>query len=188
MSRTHSPTPRTVVIRNSDATRSNKRFQSALRCIFWCGLLFAPLTFWWVVSSAKVVRAELALGKGDFQDALMLATQELQADHNSDRALMVAGSACLALRNHVAAKSFFSRVSTGNPQLLSLAQRELGSIALEAGRAAEAEELLRKSLRIVPNDPTTLNHLIYLLKLEGRSWEARGLVLERLHSDQCNPF
>ena len=182
MSRTHSPTPRTVVIRNSDATRSNKRFQSALRCIFWCGLLFAPLTFWWVVSSAKVVRAELALGKGDFQDALMLATQELQADHNSDRALMVAGSACLALRNHVAAKSFFSRVSTGNPQLLSLAQRELGSIALEAGRAAEAEELLRKSLRIVPNDPTTLNHLIYLLKLEGRSWEARGLVLERLHS------
>ena len=182
MSRKHSPTPRTVVIRNSDATRSNKRFRSAWRCGFWCGLLFAPLAFWWLVSSAKVVRAELALGKGDFQDALMLATQELQADHKSDRALMVAGSACLALRNLVAAKSFFSRVSTGNPQFLSLAQRELGRIALNAGGAAEAEEWMRKSLQIVPNDPTTLDQLIYLLTLEGRGWEARGLVLERLRS------
>ena len=182
MSRYRKPTPRAVVIRDSKVTRSTDLFWSAWRRCFWCGLVLAPLAFWYVASSFRIVQAEQALGRGEFQDALMLATQELQADHRSDRALMVAGAACLAMRDQSAAKSFFSRVSTDNPRLLSLAQRELGRIALDSGRATEAEELLRKSLRIVPNDPTTLDQLIYLLTLEGRSWEARGLVLERLHS------
>jgi len=181
MSRYRQQTPRTVANRDLK-TKSTHRFRFAWQRCFWCGLVLAPIALWYVASSFRIVQAEQALGRGEFQVAFMLATQELQADHNSDRALMVAGSACLTLPNISAAKSFFSRVSKSRPRLLSLAERQLSRIALDAGQAAEAEELLRKSLRIVPDDPTTLDQLIYLLTLEGRSWEARALVLERLHS------
>ena len=182
MSRYHQPPPRVAVIRDSKTKRSVQGFRLVLQRCFWCVLVLSPLAFWHVAASRRIVLAEQALAQSEFPFALMLATQELQADHSSDRALMVAGMACQGLQNPSAAQSFFLRVSTGNQQLQSLAQRALGRVALDAGRAAEAEEWMRKSLQIVPNDPTTLDQLIYLLTLEGRAWEARGLILERLRS------
>lgn len=182
MSRYHQPPSRVTALRDSQATRSTQRIRTALRRSFWFALVLTPLLFWYVVSLDRLVQAEEAFAKGDYREALTQATQELHADPQSDRALTVAGMACLALHNPSAANSFFSRVSASNPHLLSLAQRELGRIALDSGRVAAAEGWLRKSLELVPNDPTTSDQLIYLLMLEGRSEEARSRVLERLHS------
>ena len=163
------------------------RVKSLLRASVCCLLALAPLFYWYVVSSYRVAQAEQALGQRDYRQALTLAVHELRTNSNSDRALAVAGSASVALRNPAMASSYLLRISTRYPQLKSLALRDLARIALDAGHASEAESLLRQSLEIAPHDPTALDQLIYLMTLEGRTWEVRGLILERLRSGIVTP-
>lgn len=153
------------------------------RLYFWCAVIIGSIALWFVyVSSSRIVLAEHELARRDFRNALRLAFEELQADENSDRALIIAGLAYQTARDFSAARACFMRVSSRYPSLQSIAQRELSRILLDAGRVSESEELLRKSLQIVPNDPATIDLYIYLLTLEGRSWEARQLILDQLRA------
>ena len=96
----------------------------------WCCLVLAPLPLWYAaVSSSRIVQAERALGRGDLRQAFLLATEELQTGRRSDRALMVAGAACLAARELSGARTFLEQVSADDPRLFSQAQRELGGPA-----------------------------------------------------------
>jgi len=158
------------------------------RSLLWYGCVMVPLVLWYlVIANGRMVLSERALGRGEFREAFTLAMEELQADPFSDRALMVAGSVCRSLNDPAGAKSFFERVSQDHPPFVSQVERELGRIALDSGFASEAEERLRKCLEITPDDSACLDHLIYLLTLEGRSWEARQLVLNRLRSGVVTP-
>src|SRR5207249_6632152 len=129
---------------------------------------------------------ELALSRGDYREALELSDRELQSNPVSGRALAVAGSACAARKDPAAAMAYLKRVPHSESHLIGGAEGKLGWLAFETGRVSEAEEWLRKSLETAPNDPTTLDQLIYLLALEGRTWEARNLIFERLRSGTVN--
>ncbi|MDB5385761.1 MAG: putative system TPR-repeat lipoprotein [Planctomycetaceae bacterium] len=146
-------------------------------------LTISVTSLWYaIVSSATIVQAELALGRGDAVQALAFANQVLRIDPHSDRALTVAGSASLAMQDVAWAQIFFEQVTDRDPRLSSVAQRELGRIALNAGQPVRAEELFRQSLQSAPGDTLTQDQLIYLLTLEGRGWEARALILDRLRA------
>lgn len=181
------PTPRAAQASgNPGTTRTMNaaRVDSASRGVWIVTFLAIVSTCIWyyIAASSVIVQAELALGRGDILNALGLASQELRTHPDSDRALMVAGSASLARKDLGTAKACFERVSDKRPQLFALAQRESGQIALNAGYPFLAEGLLRRSLQITPNDVQTQNQLIYLLTLEGRIWEARELIFEQLRA------
>jgi tetratricopeptide (TPR) repeat protein len=138
---------------------------------------------WYALAvSSRIVQAELALGRGDVRSAIVLAVEELRTHPNSDRALMIAGSASLAMQDFGSAMGYFGQVSANDKRLSARSQRERGQIALNSGHMVLAEELLRKSLLTAPGDSTTLDQLIYLLTLEGRGWEAREMIFDRLRS------
>ncbi len=164
---------------------STDRTIFAVRRRAWCGVMVAVAAgAAWVyfVSSSPLVQAEFAFRRGDHREARELATRILRADATSDRALVIVGSASLAIRDAVAAKSYFERVSAGNGPDFGQAQRELGQIAIGSGHAVRAEEHLRKSLEVDPYDSAALDQLIYLLSLEGRNWEAFTLAVDRLRA------
>ncbi len=144
-------------------------------------ILIAAMGYLWA-GTPRVVRAERALGCRNFRDALVLAAEELRANPGSDRALAVAGTACLALNDAATAEAYFRRIGRLDPASYRLALQALGRIALNSGQAIAAEELLRSSLELDTNDATTRDQLIYLLTLEGRDWEARQWILEQFRS------
>lgn len=151
------------------------------------GLVCAIGFVWcWAVSTSVIRSAERALGRGDFQSALDFSRKALQLEPFSGRALVVAGSACIGLKNPFAAAEYLRRVPQSERQLFALSQSELGWLAFEAGRVSEAEERLRGALVLVPDDPSTTDRLIYLLALEGRTWEARHLIFKRLQNGAVN--
>ncbi len=177
------PVPQVVFNGKSPAAIPTTRSLSTIPDWFWALLVIALGSAWFArVSLPVIVQAELALGRADFGSARLVATQELRTHARSDRALVVAGSASMAMQDISSAQAYFQRVSSNDPRLDSMAQQYLGRIALNAGHVLRAEELLLKSLHIVPNDAAVQDQLIYLLTLEGRGWEARALALDRLRS------
>ncbi len=175
--------PRTVRTGRSTRSKTPDHCRPAVPVWFLVTLAIVLSSTWIVVTtSTAIVRAELALGRGDLRTARRLAAQELRTHPGSDRALTVAGMASLAMQDVSSAQAYLSRVSTHDPLLFSVSQRELGRIAMNSGRVVLAEESLRKSLEVAPGDAATLDQLIYLLMLEGRGWEARALVLDRIRS------
>ncbi|MBC7822107.1 MAG: tetratricopeptide repeat protein, partial [Planctomycetaceae bacterium] len=148
--------------------------------------IFITLLLFASVSNSSIRKAELALSRGNYREALDLANKELQSHPLSGRALAVAGSACLARNDPAAAVAYLKRVPDDEKQFIGVLQSQLGRLAFEASRVSEAEERFRESLKAAPNDPTTLDQLIFLLALEGRTWEARQLILERLRSGTVN--
>lgn len=152
-----------------------------------CGLIiFAAGLLCWRASNSEIRRAELALSRSEFHEALTLAEVALRSEPTSSRGLVVAGLACVALKNPTAAYQYLTRVSNSDRTLLGIAQRQLGEIAFAAGRVSEAETWLRKAREAAPDDPRVLDQLIYLLTLEGRTWEARNLIFEQFRAGRVN--
>ena len=150
-------------------------------------LVVAVAVVWfWSVSNSAIRSAELALSRGDFQEALELSDKELQSNPTSGRALTVAGLSCLALKNPPLAQQYLMRVSQDEKTLIGVVQSKLGGLAFAAGRVSEAEDLFRQSLESFPHDLATLDQLIYLLALEGRTWEARQLIFKQLRAGVIN--
>lgn len=175
--------PHTERTGRSTSLKTPEHRRPAISVWFLALLVIALCSIWVVVvSSAVIVQAERVLGRGDLRSARRLAAQELRARPSSDRALAIAGMASLGMQELSSAQACLSRISTRDPLLFCLSQRELGRIAMNSGRVVLAEELLRKSLEVAPGDAATLDQLIYLLMLEGRGWEARALVLDRIRS------
>ena len=186
MSRRRRPDRKSPPLRHS-TIESQPPLARHTRRLVGSGLAIAAVVLWFSsISNSDIRNAELALSRGDYQKALEFSEKELRSNPASDRALTVAGSACLALKNPVAARDFLKRVSPNEKRLVGVAQSLLGRLAFESGRVSEAEEWLRKSLESAPQDSATLDQLIFLLALEGRSWEARQLIFERLKSGTVN--
>lgn len=149
-------------------------------------LIFVAGLLCWRVSNLEIRRAEIALSRHEFHEALMLAEVALRSEPTSSRGLVVSGLACVALKNPTAAYQYLMRVSDSDRTLLGVAQRQLGEIALDAGRISEAEAWLRKAREAAPDDPMVLDQLIYLLTLEGRTWEARSLIFDQFRAGRVN--
>ncbi len=151
-------------------------------------LLFASLCVGLIyfASTRDIVQAELAWGRGDYRQAKALSQRVLKFDPTSDRALAVAGSSSLALRDPEAAQSFLKRVTQQDSHLFGVAQRDLGRLAIHAGDVLRAEKCLRNSIAATPGDAVAWDQWIFLLMLEGRSWEAHEAVAKRLQSSIIN--
>lgn len=174
--------------RPPEPTDRNRRSRDFWRCTITFGIVVVALMAWTATASrSSLVRAELAYGAREYESAMALAAAELQSDPKSDRALMIAGSVLIAKRDFAAARNYFSRISESDPFLFSKAQLELGRIAILAGQASEAESRLRTAYRLNPSDPGTLDQLIFLMTLEGRSWESRQLALQAIQSGMATP-
>ena len=186
MSRRNRPHRKAVPL-NPSTTESAPLLVPETRHFVVSGLaIFITLLWFGAASNSGIRKAELALSRGNYREALELSDKELQSHPGSGRALAVAGSACVAMKKPVAAMAYLKRVPHSERHLFGGVQSQLGRLAFEAGRVSEAEAWFRKSLETTPHDPSTLDQLIYLLALEGRSWEARQLIFERLRSGTVN--
>lgn len=186
MSRRHKPNRKSSPL-DSSTTKPALLSATDSRQLVVLGLVVIITVLWFTsVSNSDIRKAELALSRGDYREALELSDKELQSHPLSGRALAVASSACIARKDPAAALAYLNRVPDGERRFIGGAQSQFGRLALEAGHVSEAEEWLRKSLEAAPNDPAALDQLIYLLALEGRTWEARQLIFERLRSGAVN--
>ena len=183
MSQERVSNPRVPAVGLSNSKGPIERPIGFWRFLVWYFIALTPIAAWViVVSNSTIVRAERAFSARQYQVAVTLATRQLRDDQTSNRALMVAASAFAAMQDHSTARGYFSRVSADGASLFGLAQRELGRIAILAGQASAAEEHLRAALGVAPDDRGTLDQLIFLLTLEGRSQESRALALTAIRS------
>ncbi len=186
MSRRNSPNRKAVPLNPSTTEPAPLLVPETRQFVVFGLAIFITVLWFGSVSNSGIRKAELALSRGNYQEALELSDKELQSNPVLGRALAIAGSACVAMKKPAAAMAYLQRVPDSERHLIGGVQSQLGRLAFEAGRVSEAEEWLRKSLESTPNDPATLDQLIYLLALEGRSWEARQLIFQRLRSGTVN--
>ena len=186
MSRRHRLNRKPSALPRSTSECASSSVLEVRRLIAW-GLV-SVITLLWTgaVSNSAIRKAEVALSRGEYREALKLSDRELQSDPLSGRALAVASSACAAMNDSSAAMAYLQRVPQSDSPLIADAQSKMGMLAFQAGHIREAEEWFRKSLTTISNNSQTMDQLIYLLAMEGRTWEARQLIFEQLRSGIVN--
>jgi tetratricopeptide (TPR) repeat protein len=119
---------------------------------------------------------------GRHAEAERLAQEYLQQVPDSSPALLIAGEAAVKLQEDARALDYFSRVpqdgtAYGLRALFGRAQR-----LLRAGRAREAEESLRRVVQAWPTFQPAVRELVYILEVEGRTWEALPYLWQIIRS------
>lgn len=155
---------------------------------FWLLGIAVVLSAWYLNQTySRIARAERAFARGDLETAMLLASEELEARPESDRGHLIVGLVYVAIRDYSAAQPELERVSSKDPTLYSVSQRELGRIAFEFGQASAAEKYLRQAIDQNPNDPDAIDQLILLLSLEGRSSEVSHWAENRVQAGLATP-
>lgn len=136
---------------------------TALAFLVYCG-----------TATYRLHSAELAFSGGDYREAWKLAELELTQNSQSSQAAALAGLSAQYLKARNVTSRYFDRITDDKLQLTKL----LGTaeFLLQSGRVTDGEAVLRQILRLNPNQPEALEKLIYLLVLEGRTWEAQSLI------------
>jgi tetratricopeptide (TPR) repeat protein len=93
----------------------------------------------------------------------------------------------MAIKDYANAKGELEKISPQVPERYSIARRELGRIAFEFGQAGAAEKYYRESIEANPQESESIDKLIFLLTLEGRSGEAQKWAGERVLDGVASP-
>jgi tetratricopeptide (TPR) repeat protein len=136
---------------------------------------------------SRIARAERAFASGDLETAMLLASEELEVRPESERARMISARVYMAIKDYATAQGELERISKGDPERYGLARRELGRIAFEFGQASAAETFYRESIEANPEDTESIDQLIFLLTLEGRTREAQQRAWDRLRAGIVTP-
>lgn len=145
-----------------------------------CGLM------WLIGSQHRLRAAELALSSRDFREALRLAEIAMKSEPDSPQAILIAGYACLGLKQPEIAASYLTRVADRNNLATTLALVPLADLSLRQGHASDAERSLRRVLELDHDHADARDRLIYLLVLEGRIWEAQQFVFQSLQAGRVD--
>ena len=118
---------------------------------------------------------------------MLLASEELEDRPESDRARVITSSVYMAIKDYANAQVELQKISSQVPARYSIARRELGRIAFEFGQAGAAEKYYRESIDANPMDSESIDNLIFLLTLEGRTHEAQKWAGERILAGVVSP-
>ena len=125
-------------------------------------------------------RAQLALSKSDYAEAIRLAEQALQKQPRLASALELAAKAEMQQGNAAAAASHFALIAQDDPAATADMFHAAGELALERGHATEAENYLQAALNRDPQHLSSRLLLAYLLAVMGRSRNAEELLMEAI--------
>jgi tetratricopeptide (TPR) repeat protein len=145
------------------------------------------LIWYFTQHNSRVVQAERAYANGNLEEAMLLASEELEVRPDSDRARVVTSLVYMAIKDYANAKGELEKISPQVPERYSIARRELGRIAFEFGQAGAAEKYYRESIEANPQESESIDKLIFLLTLEGRSGEAQKWAGERVLDGVASP-
>lgn len=125
------------------------------------------------------------LAQRRYAEAEALAQRILTRTPNFSPALLLAGRAAVGQeQNETAFKYLSAALNDGTPastECLATA----GEIALQLGRAADAETFLRKALARNPTIGEANSRLAYLLGVEGRAWESFEFLVGAIRAGQA---
>lgn len=123
-------------------------------------------------SSEVLKEAEAAFKRGKFRETRQLCDQVLSQDPHSTPALILAGLSAARQQQPQAALDLLARLPETGGADVATAWHTAAEIALQLGRATDAEAYLRRALKIDPERLPSNVQMAYLLGFEGRCWEA----------------
>ena len=126
----------------------------------------------------SINNAEAALDRGESVVAHNIALQVLEADPTSAKALIIAGKAALAQQQYETVLSYFDRLEDDGSSDSIKALLVSAKIAIQLGRLRDAEQYLRRVLAHNSSHLEANEHILSLLRIEGRSWEALPHALQ----------
>ena len=140
----------------------------------------------WMFSNSFASRNEIlkqartALANGDATQAQKLAAGLLESEPNLVQALLIAGEACVNLKEPNKALNYYSRLPSDESKAVLDGKFQAARIAAELGDSAEAEKYLREILKYEPDRVDAIESLSFLLRVSGRRWELRPIVVKLL--------
>jgi tetratricopeptide (TPR) repeat protein len=157
------------------------------------GIALAVLAGFWVWSRSGLSDDELldegaaAIAAGDFEAAERASRRILETHPGSFRALTMAATAAEKAGRKAAALDYLVQIAEAENAAGAPPNARCGSLALELGRLSTAEFYLRRALSRNPDDADLLRKLIFLLRIEGRNWEARPFVWKLFSAGVMEP-
>jgi tetratricopeptide (TPR) repeat protein len=122
-------------------------------------------------------RANDALSSGDYDTAQDLAEKYLQHVGDDSEAMLIAGRAAAMADRTDESIQFLDRAAESGATQAVAELFQVGRNLLLDGQAGAAEQCLRRVLRHDADHALANDHLVYLLRIEGRLWEARQPLL-----------
>ena len=132
--------------------------------------------------SNLLVRAELALGQGHFEEALGLALRRIEIEPDSEQAQLIAADAEIGLQQYETALQRLEPIQPADENLQMRRDQAVGSCLMNLGRLDDAEDHFESILADQANQTQAAQTLLLLYQYQGRNWEAQQLA-ERLLED-----
>lgn len=155
-------------------------------------LLIICLALWggsrFLFDEARLLRqAEQELSVGNYENVQTLCRRILVRKPESSQALQLAATAAENQGRPEFAVRFLQRISSDDRQANSDRWLHCGNLKLELGSLSAAERFFRLALEQDPSRISAIERLIFVLRIEGRNWEAQTLILELLKRDRLQP-
>lgn len=164
------------------AERASRWLPGAIWAVSLLGAIVSVRPVLFPGKQGPLYSAASAYVHGRHSEAERLAQAYLQQVPDSPPALLIAGEAAVRLQEDARALEYFSQVpqdgtSYGLRALFGRSQR-----LLRLGRIREAEEGLRRVVQAWPTFQPAIRELVYILEVEGRTWEALPYLWQIIRS------
>ena len=161
---------------------ANRSTQRLTAIAFFAALLLlgssVPVAVFWL-TRPTLADAEDAFNRGEFETASQMIAGVLRRDDSGD-AILLAVQVAIAKQDMAGAEQLLKRItaddSSHNVDTLFMCGKLWGSM----GHLAEAEHFFRSTIERKPQHIDATNHLLDLLRMEGRNWESREFVANLL--------
>lgn len=161
-------------------TPSRRSRLPLLRLLSVVALIGAGLWWFWPPSEQRLLDEAARFVKAkNFRAAETLALRVLEIRPDSASALLLAADAAEGDGRKEAALAYLERAIDGGAADEAALRARCGRLALEVGRLAAGERLLRRAIALAPGDARAGATLIYALRIQGRNWEARDLIRQQ---------
>ena len=137
------------------------------------------------VSAPTMTDVNEVFEQGDLVAAERLLNEILALTPQQQEALQFAGKLAFQNQRYDEAMLFFRQVEDHYETKWIETLYEAGDFSLRAGRLSDGEEYLRRALQLDPGHVAATKLLLYVLKIEGRNWEARDFLLAAFKAGTC---
>ena len=156
---------------------------AALACLLIGGAWYFQYSARRTLHEQLLVDARAALAAGNNAEAESLARRVIAAGGDAADSRLLAGEAAVGQGAGQRALAYLEPLLDGNDTKTVTALGAAANIHWEQGDLTQAEECLRRLLKISPENTYATARLAYLLTLTGRHWESLPLRLSLIKRD-----
>jgi tetratricopeptide (TPR) repeat protein len=164
------------------AVRASRWLPEAILAVLLLGAFASVRPILFPGAQSPLYSAASAYVHGRHAEAERLAQEYLHEFPNSSAALLIAGESAVQLQADARALDYFSRVRQDGTAYGLRALFGRGQRLLRAGRIGEAERCLRGVVEAWPTFQPAVRELVYILEVEGRTWEALPYLWQIIRS------